>query len=248
MDQIWAWLPRRHRLAVGVRDPLKSSVTGPSLMVNCYLETKFHKKIMVNPPPPPLKYVYEYINCFTDILVNFLQYVSACISLTSRETGVCNRGRMVPGNWLVVGVELNVDSCFLSLSQFVCPGILTVHISPHSSHLSSQFKSLPTVHISLHSSNFSSQSTSLPTVHISHRSLNVSPQFKFLLTVHISPRSLNVSPQFTSLLTVQISPPSSHLSATDPHFSPTTHHTTHLSHYIYSLYRHALYLSHIYIC
>ena len=45
MDQIWAWLPRGHRLAVGVRDPLKSSVTGPSLLVNCYLEIKFHKKI-----------------------------------------------------------------------------------------------------------------------------------------------------------------------------------------------------------
>ena len=48
MDQIWAWLPRGHRLAVGVRDPLKSSVTGPSLLVNCYIETKFHKKIRVN--------------------------------------------------------------------------------------------------------------------------------------------------------------------------------------------------------
>ena len=53
LDQIWAWLPRGHRLAVGVRDPLKSSVTGPSLLVNCYLETKFHKKIRVTPPPPP---------------------------------------------------------------------------------------------------------------------------------------------------------------------------------------------------
>ena len=52
MDQIWAWLPRGHRLAVGVRDPLKSSVTGPSLLVNCYLEIKFHKKIPIGPPPP----------------------------------------------------------------------------------------------------------------------------------------------------------------------------------------------------
>ena len=33
-----------HRLAVGVWDPLKSSVTGLSLLVNCYLEIKFHKK------------------------------------------------------------------------------------------------------------------------------------------------------------------------------------------------------------
>ena len=28
---------------------------GPSLLVNCYLETKFHKKIMVN---PPLSYIF----------------------------------------------------------------------------------------------------------------------------------------------------------------------------------------------
>ena len=34
-------------MAVGVRDPLKSSVTGPSLLVNCYLETKFHEQIRV---------------------------------------------------------------------------------------------------------------------------------------------------------------------------------------------------------
>ena len=27
---------------------------GPSLLVNCYLEIKFHKKIRVNPPPPSL--------------------------------------------------------------------------------------------------------------------------------------------------------------------------------------------------
>ena len=50
-DQIWAWLPRRHRWAVGVRNPPKSSVTGPSLLVNCYLEIKFHKKIPLVPPP-----------------------------------------------------------------------------------------------------------------------------------------------------------------------------------------------------
>ena len=50
MDQIWAWLPRGHLLAVGVRDPLKSSVTGLSLLVKCYLEIKFHKKIPIGPP------------------------------------------------------------------------------------------------------------------------------------------------------------------------------------------------------
>ena len=31
--------------------PLKSSVTGLSLLVNCYLEIKFHKKIPIGPPP-----------------------------------------------------------------------------------------------------------------------------------------------------------------------------------------------------
>ena len=29
--------------AVGVHDPLKSLVMGPSLLDNCYLENKFHK-------------------------------------------------------------------------------------------------------------------------------------------------------------------------------------------------------------
>ena len=47
----------------------------------------------------PLKYVYEYFNCFTDILVDLfffdilLQYVSACIAIKSCKTGVSNRGR-----------------------------------------------------------------------------------------------------------------------------------------------------------
>ena len=52
IDQIWAWLSRGHRWSPGVWNPLKSSVTGPSLLVNCYLEIKFHKIIRVNPPPP----------------------------------------------------------------------------------------------------------------------------------------------------------------------------------------------------
>ena len=51
IDQIWAWLSRGNRWSPGVRNPLKSSVTGPSLLVNCYLEIKFHKIIRVNPPP-----------------------------------------------------------------------------------------------------------------------------------------------------------------------------------------------------
>ena len=50
IDQIWAWLSRGHRWSPGVRNPLKSLVTGPSLLVNCYLEIKFHKIIRVNPP------------------------------------------------------------------------------------------------------------------------------------------------------------------------------------------------------
>ena len=41
-----------HQWAPGVRNPLKSLVMGPSLLVNCYLEIKFHKKIRGNPPPP----------------------------------------------------------------------------------------------------------------------------------------------------------------------------------------------------
>ena len=52
IDQIWAWLSRGHRWSAEVRNPLKSSVTGRSLLVNCYLEIKFHKIIRVNPPPP----------------------------------------------------------------------------------------------------------------------------------------------------------------------------------------------------
>ena len=62
IDQIWAWLSRGHRWSPGVRNPLKSSVTGPSLLVNCYLEIKFHKIISVNPPPPPpppLKVIWQ---------------------------------------------------------------------------------------------------------------------------------------------------------------------------------------------
>ena len=50
IDQIWAWLSRGHRWSPGVRNPPKSSVTGLSLLVNCYLEIKYHKIIRVNPP------------------------------------------------------------------------------------------------------------------------------------------------------------------------------------------------------
>ena len=41
--------------------PPKRSVTGPSLLVNCYLEIKFHKKIPIAPPPLMLATVTESI-------------------------------------------------------------------------------------------------------------------------------------------------------------------------------------------
>ena len=47
IDQIWAWLSRGHRWAPRVRNPLKSSFMGHSLLVNCYLEIKFHKKSVI---------------------------------------------------------------------------------------------------------------------------------------------------------------------------------------------------------
>ena len=53
IDQIWAWLSRGHRWSPRVRNPLKSLVTGPSLLVNCYIEIKFNKIIKGDPPPPP---------------------------------------------------------------------------------------------------------------------------------------------------------------------------------------------------
>ena len=52
IDPIWAWLSRGHRWTPGARNPLKSLVTGPSLLVNCYLEIKFYKINRVTPPPP----------------------------------------------------------------------------------------------------------------------------------------------------------------------------------------------------
>ena len=36
----------------GPGPPQKFGLTGPSLLVNCYLEIKFHKKIPIAPPPP----------------------------------------------------------------------------------------------------------------------------------------------------------------------------------------------------
>ena len=42
-----SYMPKLRNLALRVQNPLKSSVTGPSLLVNYYLEIKFHKKIRV---------------------------------------------------------------------------------------------------------------------------------------------------------------------------------------------------------
>ena len=75
IDQIWAWLSPGHRWSPGVRNPLKSSVTGPSLLVNCYLEIKFHKIIRLN-PPPPLNTVPPH---FKRVYVCVYMYVWVCV-------------------------------------------------------------------------------------------------------------------------------------------------------------------------
>ena len=69
IDQIWAWLSGGHRWSPGVQNPLKSSVTGPSLLVNCYLEIKFQNN-QGEPPPPPLNYGF----CGQIIAKNDLNY------------------------------------------------------------------------------------------------------------------------------------------------------------------------------
>ena len=79
IDQIWAWLSRGHRWSPGVRNPVKSSVTGLSLLVNCYLEIKFHKIIRVNPPPPP-----------PPPLKKDLVRWKVCVSFKSRDTHMAN--------------------------------------------------------------------------------------------------------------------------------------------------------------
>ena len=50
IDQIWAWLSRRHRWSAGVQNPLKGWVTGLSLLVNCYLSQNSQGE------PPPLNH------------------------------------------------------------------------------------------------------------------------------------------------------------------------------------------------
>ena len=58
--------------APGVRNLLKSLVMGPSLLVNCYLEIKFHKKIRVNPPPPPPIKAWSKVSTYKEIADKFL--------------------------------------------------------------------------------------------------------------------------------------------------------------------------------
>ena len=81
IDQIWAWLSRGHRWSPGVRNPFKSSVMGPSLLVNCYLEIKFYKIIRVNPrpppPPPPLNGNIALLIVHKDGILHLLLTVSA---------------------------------------------------------------------------------------------------------------------------------------------------------------------------
>ena len=67
--------------APGVRNPLKSSVTDPSFLVNCYLEIKFHKKNQGEPPSPlsisknqsSLEVYYDLDCCKFDVNI-FLRY------------------------------------------------------------------------------------------------------------------------------------------------------------------------------
>ena len=91
IDQIWAWLSRGHWWSHGVRNPLKSSVTGPSLLVNCYLEIKFHKIIRVNPPPPPPPLIHApcaqilYAVCI--LIISFMVFeILTIITLISQLT------------------------------------------------------------------------------------------------------------------------------------------------------------------
>ena len=69
LGQNWAWPPCAQYSAPGVRNPLKSSVMGPSFLVNCYLEIGFHKKIRLKPSPdkmsPNFKTVDTKITCIS---------------------------------------------------------------------------------------------------------------------------------------------------------------------------------------
>ena len=57
---IWQNLAKHWpNMGVAIQNPLKSSVTGPCLLVNCYIEIKFLKKNQGEPPSPLIKW-HEY--------------------------------------------------------------------------------------------------------------------------------------------------------------------------------------------
>ena len=97
IDQIWAWLSRGHRWSPGVRNPLKSSVTGPSLLVNCYLEIKFHKIIRVNPPLKTIRVMNRYLinicdeSLFKTIRVMNRYLINICDESLFKTIRVMNR-------------------------------------------------------------------------------------------------------------------------------------------------------------
>ena len=70
-DHIWVWLHLRHRWAVGIHNPLESSVTGFSLLGNCYLEIKFHNTTRVSSP-----LIYRLFNfTFCTFVITIKKYI-----------------------------------------------------------------------------------------------------------------------------------------------------------------------------
>ena len=53
IDQILAWLSRGHRWSPGVRNPLKSSVMGPSFFGQLLSRNQVSQNNQGEPPPPP---------------------------------------------------------------------------------------------------------------------------------------------------------------------------------------------------
>ena len=99
---------RGHRLAPGVRNFLKSLVTGPSLLLNCYLEIKSHnnnkKQGEAHPPPPPFMLeqrqctlystncalrlrLLSGLNCFNTCLLGCALFYKPIWQLTVNERG-----------------------------------------------------------------------------------------------------------------------------------------------------------------
>ena len=77
----------------GSGTPPKSSVTGPSLLVNCYLEIKFHKKIPLVPPPIRKLnrstsnggIIFMYLRSYVRL---FLLYRAICLSIFTAIIGL----------------------------------------------------------------------------------------------------------------------------------------------------------------